>query len=114
VFDIRQHTAFTVIEGVIVGAANQIDAEPLQVLKQIWIGRHEGALRNSGRALVPIVHGTFEIGEGGVGAAQNFAQSQEAWFCERREFTREHGVAGERNGEISRFGLVNHFYLPTS
>ena len=75
-FDIRQHTAFTVIEGVIVGAANQIDAEPFQVLKQIWIGRHEGALRNSGRALVPIVHGTFEIGEGGVGAAQNFAQAK--------------------------------------
>ena len=34
-FDIGQHAVFAVVEGVIVGAGHQIDAEPFQFIEQL-------------------------------------------------------------------------------
>ncbi len=73
-FEIGQHAVFAVVEGVVVGAGDQIDAEPLQVFEQLGVRRHERALGNPRRAFVPGVHRAFEIGEAGVGAAQDLAQ----------------------------------------
>ena len=107
-FEIGEHAVFAVVEGVVVGAGDQIDAEPLQVFEQLRIGGHEGSLGDARRAFVPVVDRAFEIGEAGIGVVQNLAQFQKSRFFERRQFAREHGIAGQRDGEVTLFGLISH------
>ena len=82
--EVRQNTAFTIIEGMIVGAGNHIDAEPFQIFEQLRMCRHEGSLRDAGCALVPAVNRSFEISESRVGLADYPDQSEKPFFFENR------------------------------
>ena len=73
--NIGQHAALAIVESVIVGAGNHVNAEPFQVFEQFRLRRHE-VLRDSRRPFVPGVHRTFEIGEGRIAAVDNLAQRQ--------------------------------------
>src|SRR4029077_19033726 len=110
--NIRQHAALAVVESMIVGAGNHIDAETLQVFEQLRKRRHEGSRGNPRGPLVPGVNRAFEIGESGVGAAENLSELEKLFFPKGSQFARQHGVAGQRDRKISSFGFVSHVFSP--
>src|SRR5262245_33107056 len=106
--NIRQHAALAIVEGVIVGAGNHVNAEPFQVIEQLRLRRHEGSLRDSRCPFVPGVHRAFEISEGRIAAIDNLTQPQKPFFLERCKLSSEHRVTRERESEIAFFRFVKH------
>src|SRR5262249_33453637 len=106
--NVRQHSALAIVESVIVGAGNHVNAEPFQVIEEFRLRRHESSLGDSRCPFVPGVHAAFEIREGRIAAIDNLTQPQKPFFLKRCEFPSEHRIARECESEISFFRFVKH------
>ena len=110
--DRRHQAALAIVEGVIVGAGHDADAEPLQFVEQFRRSRHVGPDGDARRSLVGMAHRTLEIGEGHVGAANDVAERGERGFAPDADAPREHDVAAKGDVEIAGFGFVEHSVPP--
>src|SRR5262250_3361689 len=56
---------------------------------------------------------SFEVRESGISAAQDLRQREKSVFLKHGKPTGKHGVTRQRYCEITFFGLVGHFFLPS-
>ena len=94
-----QHAVLAIIVDMIVGAGDDIHAEPTQFAQKIGRRRHRRSGGDRGRPLFPPAHAGFEIDTGRVGVTQRLHQFQKSRLATRAHTPGQHHVSAERNCE---------------